>query len=37
MVCDFETAIYTNLSHDHLDYHGSMDAYGRAKLQAVCQ
>jgi UDP-N-acetylmuramoyl-L-alanyl-D-glutamate--2,6-diaminopimelate ligase len=30
---EFETAIYTNLSHDHLDYHGSMDAYGRAKLQ----
>ena len=27
----FETAIYTNLSHDHLDYHGSMAAYGRAK------
>lgn len=30
---EFETAIYTNLSHDHLDYHGTMDAYGRAKLQ----
>ncbi len=30
---EFTTAIYTNLSHDHLDYHGSMDAYGRAKLQ----
>lgn len=30
---DFETAVYTNLSHDHLDYHGSMDAYSRAKLQ----
>ncbi len=30
---EFETAIYTNLSHDHLDYHGSMSAYGRAKLQ----
>lgn len=30
---DFETAVYTNLSHDHLDFHGSMDAYGRAKLQ----
>lgn len=30
---EFETAIYTNLSHDHLDYHGSMDAYGRAKLR----
>jgi UDP-N-acetylmuramoyl-L-alanyl-D-glutamate--2,6-diaminopimelate ligase len=29
----FESAIYTNLSHDHLDYHGSMDAYGRAKLR----
>jgi len=30
---EFATAIFTNLSHDHLDYHGSMDAYGRAKLQ----
>jgi UDP-N-acetylmuramoyl-L-alanyl-D-glutamate--2,6-diaminopimelate ligase len=30
---EFETAVFTNLSHDHLDYHGSMDAYGRAKLQ----
>ena len=29
---DFEAAVFTNLSHDHLDYHGSMDAYGRAKL-----
>ncbi|QFU74977.1 UDP-N-acetylmuramoyl-L-alanyl-D-glutamate--2,6-diaminopimelate ligase [Halioglobus maricola] len=28
----FETAIFTNLSQDHLDYHGSMEAYGRAKL-----
>ncbi|MFT5709928.1 MAG: UDP-N-acetylmuramoyl-L-alanyl-D-glutamate--2,6-diaminopimelate ligase [Halioglobus sp.] len=31
-VC-FETAVFTNLSHDHLDYHGTMAAYGRAKLQ----
>lgn len=30
---EFKTAIYTNLSHDHLDYHGSMDAYARAKMQ----
>jgi len=30
---EFETAVYTNLSHDHLDYHGSMDAYGRAKAR----
>ncbi|TGD74361.1 UDP-N-acetylmuramoyl-L-alanyl-D-glutamate--2,6-diaminopimelate ligase [Mangrovimicrobium sediminis] len=29
---DFETAVFTNLSHDHLDYHGDMEAYGRAKL-----
>lgn len=29
----FESAIYTNLSHDHLDYHGTMEAYGRAKLR----
>lgn len=24
-------AVFTNLSRDHLDYHGSMDDYGRAK------
>jgi UDP-N-acetylmuramoyl-L-alanyl-D-glutamate--2,6-diaminopimelate ligase len=29
----FRTAIFTNLSRDHLDYHGTMAAYGRAKLQ----
>lgn len=29
----FETAVFTNLSRDHLDYHGSMEAYGRAKKQ----
>jgi UDP-N-acetylmuramoyl-L-alanyl-D-glutamate--2,6-diaminopimelate ligase len=27
----FDTAIFTNLSHDHLDYHGSMAAYAQAK------
>lgn len=30
---EFATAVFTNLSHDHLDYHGSMAAYGRAKLR----
>lgn len=30
---EFATAIFTNLSHDHLDYHGSMGAYSRAKLR----
>ena len=27
----FSGAIFTNLSHDHLDYHGSFDAYLKAK------
>ena len=27
----FETAVFTNLSRDHLDYHGDMHTYGRAK------
>lgn len=30
---EFDTAIYTNLSHDHLDYHGTMERYLGAKLQ----
>ncbi len=27
----FDCALFTNLSHDHLDYHGSMEAYAEAK------
>ncbi|RJG50031.1 UDP-N-acetylmuramoyl-L-alanyl-D-glutamate--2,6-diaminopimelate ligase [Motilimonas pumila] len=27
----FDCAIFTNLSRDHLDYHGTMQAYGAAK------
>ena len=27
----FEAALFTNLSHDHLDYHGDLDRYGRCK------
>jgi UDP-N-acetylmuramoyl-L-alanyl-D-glutamate--2,6-diaminopimelate ligase len=27
----FHTAVFTNLTRDHLDYHGSMSAYGAAK------
>jgi len=30
---DFELAAFTNLSRDHLDYHGSMEAYGAAKAK----
>jgi UDP-N-acetylmuramoyl-L-alanyl-D-glutamate--2,6-diaminopimelate ligase len=29
----FDTAIFTNLTQDHLDYHGSMAAYGEAKAK----
>ncbi len=29
----FAVAVFTNLSHDHLDYHKSMEAYYRAKAQ----
>ncbi|WP_163970748.1 UDP-N-acetylmuramoyl-L-alanyl-D-glutamate--2,6-diaminopimelate ligase [Oceanobacillus halotolerans] len=29
--CDFDIAIFTNLSQDHLDYHKDMDDYIRAK------
>src|SRR5918999_5399132 len=29
----FACALFTNLSHDHLDYHGSMAAYAQAKAQ----
>jgi UDP-N-acetylmuramoyl-L-alanyl-D-glutamate--2,6-diaminopimelate ligase len=27
----FHSALFTNLTRDHLDYHGTMDAYGAAK------
>lgn len=32
---DFEAAVFTNLSRDHLDYHKSMDAYREAKAQLL--
>ena len=31
--CRFRVAAFTNLGHDHLDYHGSMDGYFRAKAR----
>lgn len=30
---DFKVAIFTNLTSDHLDFHGSKQAYGAAKLK----
>ncbi|ASV66042.1 UDP-N-acetylmuramoyl-L-alanyl-D-glutamate--2,6-diaminopimelate ligase [Cytobacillus kochii] len=29
--CDFDVAVFTNLTQDHLDYHHTMDEYRRAK------
>ncbi|SDS07628.1 UDP-N-acetylmuramoylalanyl-D-glutamate--2,6-diaminopimelate ligase [Paenibacillaceae bacterium GAS479] len=29
--CEFRTAVFTNLTQDHLDYHGSMESYLAAK------
>ncbi|WP_080846541.1 UDP-N-acetylmuramoyl-L-alanyl-D-glutamate--2,6-diaminopimelate ligase [Cytobacillus gottheilii] len=29
--CDFDIAVFTNLTQDHLDYHGTMEEYKRAK------
>lgn len=29
----FTSAVFTNLTRDHLDYHGSMDAYGACKAR----
>lgn len=29
--CDFDIAVFTNLTQDHLDYHKTMDAYQQAK------
>jgi len=30
---DFEVAVFTNLTRDHLDYHDTMDNYGAAKAR----
>ncbi|MBS0558289.1 MAG: UDP-N-acetylmuramoyl-L-alanyl-D-glutamate--2,6-diaminopimelate ligase [Proteobacteria bacterium] len=30
---DFDVAVFTNLTRDHLDYHGTMAAYGAAKAK----
>ena len=29
--CDYDIAVFTNLTQDHLDYHKTMDEYHRAK------
>lgn len=29
--CDFQTVVFTNLSHDHLDFHQNMESYRNTK------
>ncbi|MFQ6058690.1 MAG: UDP-N-acetylmuramoyl-L-alanyl-D-glutamate--2,6-diaminopimelate ligase [Anaerolineae bacterium] len=31
--CDFDVAAVTNITHEHLDYHGTYEAYREAKAQ----
>jgi UDP-N-acetylmuramoyl-L-alanyl-D-glutamate--2,6-diaminopimelate ligase len=31
--CDFDVAVVTNVTHEHLDFHGSLEAYRQAKTR----
>lgn len=31
--CEFDTAVVTNITHEHLDYHGNFEAYFEAKAR----
>src|SRR5262249_36963874 len=33
--CEFDVAAYTNVASDHLDYHGSVEAYRQAKARLI--
>ncbi|WP_066318172.1 UDP-N-acetylmuramoyl-L-alanyl-D-glutamate--2,6-diaminopimelate ligase [Bacillus sp. FJAT-29814] len=35
--CDFDVAVFSNLTQDHLDYHKTMDEYRRAKSLLFAQ
>jgi UDP-N-acetylmuramoyl-L-alanyl-D-glutamate--2,6-diaminopimelate ligase len=33
--CEFDVAAFTNVSSDHLDYHGTVEAYRQAKVRLI--
>jgi len=33
--CEFDVAAFTNVASDHLDYHGTVEAYRRAKARLI--
>ncbi len=33
LACDFDVAVFTNLTQDHLDFHGTLEAYREAKAK----
>jgi len=33
--CSFDIAVVTNITHDHLDFHGTVEAYRRAKARLL--
>ena len=33
--CEFDVAVVTNITHEHLDYHGSYEAYRAAKARLI--
>jgi UDP-N-acetylmuramoyl-L-alanyl-D-glutamate--2,6-diaminopimelate ligase len=35
--CRFDAAVFTNLSHDHLDFHATMEAYWRTKRRLFAE
>ncbi len=35
--CEFDIAVFTNLTREHLDYHGTMDHYAAAKRRLFTQ